>query len=806
MFKNRFKKKGKDNDQIQQNILENHIKENLMLKDTINSLQEECERLRKSKMNLMEKNSSLQTELVTQNMKPQEIDEILDEIDEEQKTDFVETKVDEKRSEVDWDNIIEQLKLKNLAFIKNKISSREMTINEKNPQNGKTLLIYASIIGDYDLVKNLCNFGANASIVDNDGQSALDFSIKFGRYNITELLWFRSLSGTLGNDLKQIASNIHQKNKEAQYMMDADNELCNKLIEFIIVAIKQQADIDASILYYAWYFNLKQHEKHEEKSVLESKLWISMMETFENILGDTNNKSGWSWVKQQFANSLIWFLPHPHNTKRDNDQLIVQDEEMGQVLKRTLFYELLHRVRKETKRQSDLLLKQKIDFIKNKSPLDWKDLTEFNVISKHSHTDARQDVMKCLKPDYNENDLSEEKFPSSVHFSAAKHYDTAIYLNKLIFNANLMDSVFQNDMQQITKQIGDELREIVKFRMGPVKTIQRSTVKVENDYINEKYPRSARILDINRCALQFKDPKTMLNFIHLFMERIKNGKAKCVKQVIRCKNGWNTYDRSYPQYTDIKLNCLIATQSNQSIIVEIQFLLDLMSSFKKKAHKLYSIERKYELVYNFQQLKDKMENFKDVEDIMVIWKQSVSNDDVLMFRNLWESIFPTIELLFDKNETNMYNQKTMLILLNKTGKIYEYLQQNKHKKLFSDSILLVFNQAMKSGDTSWHGYLNELSGQNFIGAPQFMNRFLNLFDDRHVPRTTNMVTPTNANNLNDSNGNVKVIIANKNMNNKKKKPKPPLPSGPPPKPKRKGVKKDIEKRGSEFVLFTTWNG
>eukprot|EP01083_Nonionella_stella_P192362 711142_1 len=80
---------------------------------------------------------------------------------------------------------------------------------------------------------------------------------------------------------------------------------------------------------------------------------------------------------------------------------------------------------------------------------------------------------------------------------------------------------------------------------------------------------------------------------------------------------------------------------------------------------------------------------------------------------------------------------------------------------------------------------------------------------RHVPRITNMVKniPTNANNLNDTNGNVKVIIANKNMNNKKKKPKPALPSGPPPKPKPKGVKKGIEKRGVlEIMPSKSTNG
>ena len=56
------------------------------------------------------------------------------------------------------------------------------------------------------------------------------------------------------------------------------------------------------------------------------------------------------------------------------------------------------------------------------------------------------------------------------------------------------------------------------------------------------------------------------------------------------------YNPEYPQYTDIKLNVLIQHPiSKKMIITEIQFLLDVMSDFKKVAHKLYSIERKFEV-------------------------------------------------------------------------------------------------------------------------------------------------------------------------------------------------------------------
>ena len=42
--------------------------------------------------------------------------------------------------------------------------------------------------------------------------------MKYGRYNITEMIFYRQLSGSLGNDLMSIATQIHLKNKEADYV------------------------------------------------------------------------------------------------------------------------------------------------------------------------------------------------------------------------------------------------------------------------------------------------------------------------------------------------------------------------------------------------------------------------------------------------------------------------------------------------------------------------------------------------------------------------------------------------------------
>jgi len=175
-----------------------------------------------------------------------------------------------------------------------------------------------------------------------------------------------------------------------------------------------------------------------------------------------------------------------------------------------------------------------------------------------------------------------------------------------MFTANILNDDFQRDMMRISEEIGKEINENVSFRMGPVKTLTRSQTKVENDYISEKWPTSAKILDINRCVLQFKTGGALMKFLSVFEERVAKNKTYSIKKVLRCKNGWSVYNELLPSYTDIKLNVLMQA-NGKSIITEIQLLLDVMSAYKKVAHKLYSVERKFELVANYQSIAQKNE-------------------------------------------------------------------------------------------------------------------------------------------------------------------------------------------------------
>ena len=100
--------------------------------------------------------------------------------------------------------------------------------------------------------------------------------------------------------------------------------------------------------------------------------------------------------------------------------------------------ELLKRVRAESKKQSDLLLKDAINKIKSEKSSDWKELIEYNVQAKQS-SNARQDFY--ILPLHKESDMSEAMYPPSIHFSAKKCYDTSICLSDLMFAANILGSI-----------------------------------------------------------------------------------------------------------------------------------------------------------------------------------------------------------------------------------------------------------------------------------------------------------------------------------------------------------------------------
>merc|ERR1719333_368707 len=74
--------------------------------------------------------------------------------------------------------------------------------------------------------------------------------------------------------------------------------------------------------------------------------------------------------------------------------------------------------------------------------------------------------------------------------------DNNLALNNLMNTAQDIDSEFQREMRAVLGRHGE-------FKAGPMKKVERALSKIENDYVNEEYPKSAKLLDIVRCSVSF---------------------------------------------------------------------------------------------------------------------------------------------------------------------------------------------------------------------------------------------------------------------------------------------------------------
>eukprot|EP01083_Nonionella_stella_P293298 997407_1 len=528
-----------------------------------------------------------------------------------------------REMDMNWDRVLPAIDSGNIAFIKTFITSNNININEPHPETGKTLLMYSVIAGNYELVAMICRNGSNVNIKDNEKSDALYYAIIHGDSRIIEFLYYKQLTGALGEDLRDIATQLYAKQQESKLLLafkhhgggDEVHLLRNLIVQYIIKAVQNREEFSKDLLFNAWYFVT--HDEKTQENPLESDLFKAMMATYSKILRNTDDTAGWEWMKKYFIDSLIWFLPHPHRGRGASvhEPFTINEEKSAEtfgmdanpsvILENTLFWELLIRVRKEAKRQSNLLLNKEILKLKHQKTDEWKALTEYDVISNGKHSDnARQDVCAGIKPKWTEEQLNGV---SSVNFDAKMHYDHNIYLNEILLCANALDVAFQKEVRKLSEQICDEYNGSIltaRYRAAPVKTLQRSQLKLQNEHSNAPYPSSAQLLDLSRCQLQFTDIASMMQFMSILETKIKTNQTRCIKSIVRCENGWRSYQSNDPKYVDIKWNVLIQSEENKSkmIVGEIQFLLDVMSVFKKVMHKLDVVNGLEQKVYKYNQV------------------------------------------------------------------------------------------------------------------------------------------------------------------------------------------------------------
>ena len=110
-----------------------------------------------------------------------------------------------------------------------------------------------------------------------------------------------------------------------------------------------------------------------------------------------------------------------------------------------------------------------------------------------------------------------------------------------------MDKYFKDEI----KRINTTFQTQIEFRDGPLKTYTRALAKVNNDYSNKQYyPKSAYLLDINRCMIITKSCNDLYQYYMLF-------KKETQFDIIRLKNGFRNFNQKILTYAALKINLII---------------------------------------------------------------------------------------------------------------------------------------------------------------------------------------------------------------------------------------------------------
>eukprot|EP01084_Bolivina_argentea_P297063 511711_1 len=502
--------------------------------------------------------------------------------------------------------------------VKSLIKNKAITIYDVD-HDGHSLLTNAAYFGNYEITQLCINLGADLQHQTKKGRTALDQSRRgVVSHHVEQLLLLREMEAHIGERIKNISCSINKQKGIIENILNGllligqqSKEIFLKSINEVIINIinKKQVFSD-DMLNLCW----KIAEMNGDP--LQSELWHAIKSTCQQIISK-KNKRDWYWMKHCLMISNIWYYRVQSianikmEQKHDNDD----SNEQKSIDKTYLYYFLLDLVNKESKNQLDKLDQNITKQTLNNEVL-WNNLINFKLepyqlIELQTDQHPRQDnIPNGIVAGYTKEQLNQNGTNHS--FEGVSFYDHQQYLCNLLLLAQTVDAEFQKSIQKtfnVNKRtnIGrinvneqkhnDDIdgNNIIEYKGGPVKLLERARAKAINEYTEEDFPTSSCVLDFNRCSLVFKDIKSLLNGLDLFIKKVTSYQSGCVIGIVRLKNGFTEYAKIGPRYADIKVNVLIKGKYH-NIVGEVQFLITTMVNFKKSAHNLYSISREEEFV------------------------------------------------------------------------------------------------------------------------------------------------------------------------------------------------------------------
>ena len=276
------------------------------------------------------------------------------------------------------------------------------------------------------------------------------------------------------------------------------------------------------------------------------------------------------------------------NINNDRGKESKQELEADMVQERPYFYQKLLDISDECQLKYEMsVLKPAVLEEQKANDEYWSKLVQLKTSDSDTiilRQDSNVSYNQCR---YDENDLLSNEFDPLF-------YSTNSYLINLLINAYNLNDKFHGDMQDVMSRFDGKY----SYKQGPIKALSRCIDKCSSDYKDSKFPQSARICDIIRCSIVFGNSKDLYLGINHVIDCIKNGSTKYCKKILRVKNTMATKKGEF-RYGDIKANIFICDDvSKTGMIVEVQFLVEIMLKHKRQCHSLYSVSRRKEMFEN----------------------------------------------------------------------------------------------------------------------------------------------------------------------------------------------------------------
>eukprot|EP01084_Bolivina_argentea_P118496 210235_1 len=354
---------------------------------------------------------------------------------------------------------------------------------------------------------------------------------------------------------------IHQARLELIAL--TSNDIIVDIVESVRVSFRNCSPLSEATLFMAWIINPVECEQ-------------ILIEASRRVLNQPIDRKEFEWYKKYVISSAVLLFKKTKITPEDQKEKkvcvynfifdIVSDYQKTIIASMNGIYEAL----KHQDGWYSLIGIRNIDDVMRQDDPKVGLLTEATLLRfKES---VRQKIT-----------TQEESKEDGIYTELETFIDSHLVTNILVAAAQAINKEFQSYINSILGEYG-------KFQPGPLKEMGRCASKVENDYKEEPFPKTAKLCDLVRCSVTFNTADQLLEGYKGLMNHL-NKNASMV-ELARIKNGF--LDATYNGgYRDIKINVVYKSQLNPQLkmICEIQLMLINYLQEKKRIHKLYSILR-----------------------------------------------------------------------------------------------------------------------------------------------------------------------------------------------------------------------